>query len=155
MKNRVRKNRCQALTKDGKPCGAPAMAGGLCFFHANPKKAAQLGRIGGRSHRHGAGALTDPLPKLDTASGVQETISWVVSEVCAGRLDPRVATSIAPLLTLQERMIEITSLQRRVLELEKKLAVGDQAEPLETEVLQTNEPSGPAKPLSHMAPSTA
>lgn len=120
MKNQRKQNRCQALNKDGKPCGAAAMAGGLCFFHANPKKAAQLGRIGGRSHRRGDGALADLVPKLDTASGVQETISWMVREVCAGRLDPRVLASTAPLLTLQLRTIELTSLERRLAELEKR-----------------------------------
>ena len=42
-------SRCQGRTKSGKPCRAAATAGGLCFFHANPNKASELGRIGGRS----------------------------------------------------------------------------------------------------------
>ena len=120
MKNQRKQNRCQALNKDGKPCGAAAMPGGLCFFHANPKKAAQLGRIGGRSHRQGAAAFAVLVPRLDTASGVQETISWMIQEVCAGRLDPKVPASTAPLLTLQLRTIELTSLERRLAELEKR-----------------------------------
>jgi Family of unknown function (DUF5763) len=44
--------RCQALTKAGKPCRAAATEGGLCFFHANPSKAVELGRIGGLKNRH-------------------------------------------------------------------------------------------------------
>lgn len=39
--------RCKAQAKSGKRCGAAATAGGLCFFHANPNKASELGRIGG------------------------------------------------------------------------------------------------------------
>jgi hypothetical protein len=37
---------CKALAKTGKPCRAAATAGGLCFFHANPAKASELGRSG-------------------------------------------------------------------------------------------------------------
>jgi len=37
-------SRCKARTKAGKPCRAAATAGGLCFFHANPEKASELGR---------------------------------------------------------------------------------------------------------------
>jgi hypothetical protein len=48
-------SRCNARAKSGKPCGAAATPGGLCFFHANSKKASELGRIGGRSNRHAAG----------------------------------------------------------------------------------------------------
>jgi len=44
-------SRCKAKAKSGKPCGAAATAGGLCF-HANPDKASELGRIGGRKNRH-------------------------------------------------------------------------------------------------------
>jgi len=40
------KNSCRAKTKNGKPCQAAATEGGLCFFHANPKKASELGQIG-------------------------------------------------------------------------------------------------------------
>ena len=155
MKTRRKQNLCQALTKDGKPCRAAAMPGGLCFFHANPKKAAQLGRIGGRSRRHRDGALADSLPKLDTATAVQETISWVVKEVVAGKLDPKIAASITPLLELQRRLIETVNLERRLALLEKKSAADDQADQLQTEGLQTNEPAERAEPLSYMATSVA
>jgi hypothetical protein len=43
---------CGALAKTVKPCQAAATAGGLCYFHANPKKASKLGRVGGRRKRH-------------------------------------------------------------------------------------------------------
>ena len=42
---RVEKS-CKAKTKKGSPCRAAATEGGLCFFHANPNKAAELGRVG-------------------------------------------------------------------------------------------------------------
>jgi hypothetical protein len=40
-------SRCKGQTKSGNPCRAAAIAGGLCFFHANPNKTSELGRIGG------------------------------------------------------------------------------------------------------------
>jgi Family of unknown function (DUF5763) len=52
MENRTDQNRCQARTKSGNPCRAAATAGGLCYFHANPNKASELGQIGGRKNRH-------------------------------------------------------------------------------------------------------
>jgi hypothetical protein len=71
-------SRCNARAKSGKPCGAAATPGGLCFFHANPKKASELGRIGGRSNRHAAGETVDPLPTLDTALAVRDTVARLI-----------------------------------------------------------------------------
>jgi hypothetical protein len=50
-------SRCQGQTKGGKPCRAAATEGGLCFVHANPKKAAELGRVGGRKNRRVSGGF--------------------------------------------------------------------------------------------------
>ena len=155
MKNRRRADRCQALNSEGKPCGAAAMPGGLCFFHANPKKAAELGRIGGRSRRPVAGALADPLPKLDTLIAVQETISQVIGEVRAGKLDPKVAASITPLLHLQWQALQVTTALRQVAELEEILDANQKAERPLTEVLKTKAPAEPAKPSSYAASGTA
>jgi hypothetical protein len=61
-------SRCNVQAKNGKPCWAAATAGGLCFLHANPNKASELGRIGGRSNRHSAAEGASPgksRPRLD------------------------------------------------------------------------------------------
>ena len=81
-------HRCKAKTKSGKPCQAAATAGGLCFFHANPDKASELGRIGGRSNRHVSGESADPLPTLDNAIAVRETVARLIADVYAGKLNP-------------------------------------------------------------------
>jgi len=52
MKPMSSNSRCKANTKEGRPCRAAATEGGLCFFHANPNKAVELGRIGGRKNGH-------------------------------------------------------------------------------------------------------
>jgi len=45
--------RCKAMTKAGGFCAAPAMKGGqFCSLHADPGRAAELGRKGGMGNRH-------------------------------------------------------------------------------------------------------
>jgi len=115
--------RCKARAKNGKPCRAAATAGGLCFFHANPDKASELGRIGGRSNRHVASESTDPLPSLDNAIAVRNMVARLIADVYAGRMNPRVAAGLAPLLNLQLRAIETTDLERRLAKLENLSAI--------------------------------
>jgi hypothetical protein len=82
-------HRYKATAKSGRPCRAAATVGGLCFFHANPNKASELGRIGGRSNRHAAGENTDPLPTLDNALAVRDTVARLIADVYAGKIHPQ------------------------------------------------------------------
>ncbi len=43
---------CKATTSSGARCKAKPHKDGLCSFHSDPKKAAELGRKGGRRNRH-------------------------------------------------------------------------------------------------------
>ncbi len=44
--------KCRATTKAGRQCAAPAVRGGTyCALHADPDRAAQLGRKGGAKNR--------------------------------------------------------------------------------------------------------
>jgi hypothetical protein len=110
-------NRCKATAKSGNPFRAAATAGGLCFFHANPNKAAELGRMGGRKNRHGVSP--DPLPALNTAKSVRDAVDRLIQGVSSGQLDPRVASSLAPLLNLQLRAIETSDIETRIAHLEQ------------------------------------
>jgi hypothetical protein len=92
---------------------------------------------------------------LDTLIAVQETISQVIGEVRAGKLDPKVAASITPLLHLQWQVLEVTTALRRVAELEEILDANQEAEQPLTEVLKTKAPAEPAKPSSYTASNTA
>ena len=113
---------CKAKAKSGKRCRAAATSGGLCFFHANPNKASELGRKGGRSKRICAAENAVPLPMLDNAVAVRDAVARLITEVHAGRLHPKVAASLAPLLNLQLRAIETTNLEQRIVRIEKLLA---------------------------------
>jgi len=109
---------CQALTKKGKPCRAAATEGGLCFFHANPNKAVELGRIGGKKNgRMLVG--TEPLPNLDNAMAARDTVARLIADVYAGKLHPRIATGLAPLMHLQLRVLERTEFEKRLARVER------------------------------------
>jgi hypothetical protein len=98
------------------------MEGGLCFFHANPNKAVELGRIGGKRRKtlipQGS---ADPLPKVETVAALRETVSQLIDRVISGRLNARVAAGVAPLLNLQLRTLEFAEIEPRIAELEKRL----------------------------------
>jgi len=115
-------NRCKGKTNQGKRCRAAATEGGLCYFHANPNKAAELGRIGGRKNRRVPADAADSLPALDNAVAVRDTVAQVIGDVYSGKLNPRIASSLSPLLSLQLRAIEMSELERRLEAVEKQLA---------------------------------
>jgi len=118
METKRRESRCKGRTKAGKPCGAAATAGGLCFFHANPNKASELGRIGGRK-RHAAAEGGDPLPPLDSEVAVRDRGNRLYDDVTAGKIHPRVAAVLVSLLNLQMRAICTADLEQRLAKLEQ------------------------------------
>jgi hypothetical protein len=119
------KSRCKTRTKAGKPCGAAATNGGLCFFHANPNKASELGRIGGRSKRHAAAESGDPLPTLDNAVALRDTAGRLIADVIAGKVHPRVAAGVAPLMNLQLHVIKTADIEQRLAKLEQQSKLRD------------------------------
>jgi len=87
----------------------------------------------------GAGAIaTFPArPRLHcrpwTALAVEDTIARLIADVYVGKLSPRIAAGLAPLLNLQMRAIEArTDMERRIAELEKLLAEGAEDAPKTT-----------------------
>jgi hypothetical protein len=134
MPSKNQDHRCKAKKKNGECCGAAAGEGGLCFFHANPNKAAELGRIGGKS-KHDRVGTTDRLPALDNVSGVREMVTLLIADVLSGKLRPNVASGLAPLLNLQLRAINLTDVEQRLTKLEKRIdeikdGNGDQTLPM-------------------------
>ena len=133
---------CKSKTKSGKPCRAAASEGGLCFFHGNPNKASELGRIGGRNNRHLlAIEISDPLPKLENGTDLRDLIARLIREVYSGKLPPRIATGLAPLMSLQLRALEATDLERRLAKLEKLAAGGKSHDLNPQDVLGASNPS--------------
>src|SRR4029077_4587907 len=87
---------CRAKTKLGKRCKAVAIERGLCAFHADPQRAAQLGQLGGRKNRRypltvGAESLRVP----QTAREVKNLLAEAMAGIHAGQLEPRVGSVMA------------------------------------------------------------
>ena len=118
MNDKRRKNQCRGKTRQGRPCRAAATEGGLCFFHANPNKAAELGRVGGRRNRHRFTGTAEPPRALKSMKDVRDAVDRLIEDVYSGKISPRIAGSVAPLLALQMRAIRETDLETRIARLE-------------------------------------
>jgi len=114
-------HRCKSKTKLGRACRAAATEGGLCYFHANPTKASELGRIGGRSKRLATAAVLD-IESLNTAGAVRDTTARLISDVYSGKVRSNLASALATLLNLQLRAIQTSDQEARIAALEQKLA---------------------------------
>lgn len=120
-------NRCKGTTRQGRPCRAAATEGGLCFFHSNPDKAAELGRIGGTKNRYTFVAEDRPPLAIESVKEVQTTLSRLIDEVYSSKLSPKTAAGLAALLNLQWRVIRSTDLEKRILRLEQARAQSQDA----------------------------
>jgi hypothetical protein len=114
--------KCQAKTKAGRPCAAPAVRGGIyCALHANPERAAQLGRKGGRKNRrtYEANQWEGSAPR--NACDVKNLLAEAMAEIRAGRMDPKLGTTLGYLGTLLLKAIETSDIEERLEKLEHGL----------------------------------
>jgi hypothetical protein len=78
----------------------------------------ELGRIGGKKNGHLRVGL-DPLPNLDNAMAIRDTVARLISDVYAGKLHPRIAAGLAPLMQLQLRVLQKTEFEKRLARVER------------------------------------
>ena len=121
MSTKRQAGRCKGLTKKGKPCPTAATPGGLCFFHANPDKASELGRIGGQKNRRSPVNAADSLSQLQTATDVGEMLDRIIPDIYAGQINPRIAAVLIPYFNLKLRAIESSEGAKRIAAIEKIL----------------------------------
>jgi hypothetical protein len=100
------KKRCKGVTKNGTACTAWATEGGLCYFHANPDKAAQLGRNGGQRRKHAYEQSSEPVAPPESAADVRRMLAETMAEVKAGKMDPKVANTVVYAATVLLRAYE-------------------------------------------------
>jgi hypothetical protein len=119
----MRKAKCKAMTKAGTPCQAPTVEKGLCFFHAHPEKAAELGRDGGRKNRHRIPIASELAPRrLRSFEDVQSLLEETVNRVRQGPFDLRAANSIGFLAGILLKAVEHGRMEERLLQLEAIIA---------------------------------
>src|SRR5438552_3983186 len=122
---------CDAITKTGAPCRAPAGPGGRCFLHSHPEKARLLGQAGGRKNRH---QLPEP-PSADalTAVGLRSILADAIRDVRLKKLSPRSASAISQLANSLHRATPSAELEDRIARLEQQLAERRPVDPTESE----------------------
>ena len=87
---------CNAKTTAGKRCRAAAVKDGLCTLHADPKRAAEMGRKSGQARRS-KDLLAQERAELSpprTAQEVRVALGEFISDVRSRRLDPKVAGTL-------------------------------------------------------------
>ncbi len=96
------------------------------LFPRQSQKGFRTGPGRGQEQGHATDENLDPLPTLDNALGVQDAVARLIAEVYAGKVHPRIASVLAPLMNLQQRAIEATNLERRLARVEELLADKDE-----------------------------
>ncbi len=116
----VKKARCKAKTRAGRPCQATPMVGKpFCLFHTS-NFAVELGRKGGR-HR----AIFNPedLERFEppkTAAELVPLLAQTICEVRSGRIEPRIVNAVVYTSAAFLNALEIADLDARLKVLEKR-----------------------------------
>jgi len=116
----MRTHNCRAKTKVGKPCKAVAVNGDFCAFHADPQRAAELGRMGGRKNRRYASpSEASPVRPPQTAREVKDLLAEALAGIHAGRLEPKVVSVMAYVGTALLNAMKTTEMEERIAALER------------------------------------
>ncbi len=122
--------RCQATTKEDKPCSAQARAGRpYCLWH-DPEAETQRrenARKGGQS-RSNLARLKRSLPTEPLAfSDVQGVLGAVLRDLLAGTLDPPVANAAANVARAFAAIAQAGEMEERLRELEARAGLREPA----------------------------
>ena len=117
---------CKATTSSGARCKAKPHKCGLCFFHSDPKKAAELGRKGGRRNRHTYEAAPEHVAVPESAGDVKRMLAETMADIRAGRMDPKLGSTLGYLGTALLRAFEVADFEERLEKLEHKNELEEQ-----------------------------
>ena len=118
----MKPERCRAVAKDGKPCGATPVpdGGGLCAWHAPAweERRREWSRRGGHGRSNRRRALKE-LPPAMTGEEHLATLTRVLRKVESGELAPGPANAIASLARSMNATRELTEVEQRLQALEQ------------------------------------
>ena len=86
---------CKATTPSGERCKAKPHKDNLCFFHSEPKKAAELGRKGGKANRHTFVTPSQEIVPPESVGNVKRMLAHTMAAVLSGKIDPKLGTTVA------------------------------------------------------------
>jgi general stress protein YciG len=114
--------KCQAATKAGRQCAAPAVRGGIyCALHNDPGRAAQLGRKGGANNRKVYEGDQREIPPPQNARDVKNFLAEAMAEIRSGKMDPKLGTTLGYLGASLLKAIETSDFEERLEKLENGL----------------------------------
>jgi len=99
---------CNKKKRDGSDCRARALTGKVCCaLHAEPGKAAELGRKGGRRRTIYAPDRLKNFTAPKDAADLRDLLAQSILEIRAGMLDSKLANAISYLGTGFLRAVEV------------------------------------------------
>lgn len=121
--------KCQATTKAGGHCAAPVVRGSsLCALHSDPNRAAELGRKGGARNRKVYDLDVRDIPVPESAKDVKQMLAETMADIRAGRMDPKLGSTLGYLGLALLRAFEVAQFEERLEQLEKKNELAEQVE---------------------------
>src|SRR5271166_2320223 len=121
--------KCQAKTKAGRQCAAPPVRGkNYCSLHADPDRAAELGRKGGVCNRKVYESEVRGVSAPESAGDVKRMLAETMAEIRAGRMDPKLGSTLGYLGTALLRAFEVAEFEQRLERLEQRNELEEQAE---------------------------
>jgi hypothetical protein len=101
------------------------MEGGLCYFHANPDKASELGKRGGRAKGPNAslGAAAEYIAHpLKSVDDVTKLLADTINDLRSGTIDSRLANTVRFLATGMLKALQQGDLEGRLRAMEAVLS---------------------------------
>ena len=121
--------KCQAKTKASRQCAAPAVRGSaFCALHSDPNRAAGLGRKGGARNRKVYDGEVREVSVPESAGDVKRMLAETMAEIRAGRMDPKLGSTLGYLGTALLRAFELAEIEQRLERLEQRDELENQAE---------------------------
>jgi hypothetical protein len=117
---------CRRKKRDGSDCRARALIGKeYCALHADPGRAAEIGRKGGRRRTNYAPDRLKDFAAPKDAADLRDLLAQSIVEIRAGVLDSKLANAISYLGMGFLRAVELADLEKRLVELERQNGISD------------------------------
>jgi hypothetical protein len=92
----MKAERCQAVTKSGKPCSASVVADGMCAWHVPSwaERRRQWSAEGGRKRSNRARAAKDLPAGVITTDELRGLVGLTIKGVLGGRIEPGIGRAV-------------------------------------------------------------
>lgn len=114
--------RCQAVTRSGKPCSATVVADGMCAWHVPSwaERRRQWSAEGGRKRSNRARAAKDLPAGVMTNDELRGLVGLTIKGVLAGRVEPGIGRAVFDGARTYVAITEATELEERLTALEQR-----------------------------------